>query len=110
MMPDKPLAYVPPSSMANQRYAVQVMPYAFGQYRLQLLDTARPDCLWPDLPSIVREACTYHAVTMAGRVAELIASADPEATMERWAAPYNCEGKGERIRLDNTPENGLTPP
>ena len=76
-------------------YTVVIWRYLQGQYRIQLW--RGPD----DPPEICRELCTYNQAK-ADEVADLLRDApDPEAWCEALARPWNCEGPGGRIRLDN---------
>lgn len=90
------------SECVNPRFTVLVRPYAFGQFRIQICDRAQPD---PHAPygcgSIVRELCTYRRETCSRVVFDISQSVDPPATARTYEQPWNCEGKGDRIRLDN---------
>lgn len=101
----KPLAEVLPDQMTSKNHTLIVMPYLFGQFRVQLTRLDRPDTFAPPgHGSIVRELCTYDP-HLAGHVVFLLRlSADPEASCEELAKPWNCEYPGGRIRLDAKPE------
>jgi hypothetical protein len=77
----------------------------YGQYRIQLTRTDRPDPYAPPgHGSIVRELCTYQSKTCLGVVMWLRLAADPEALCRTYETPWNCEAPGHgRIRLDNQP-------
>lgn len=78
---------------SNKAYSLAIRGYLWGQHRLQLMKG--------DDKHIVREACTYSS-SLAGNIAMALMEADdPEAYMESLAKPWNCEGNGLRIRLDN---------
>jgi hypothetical protein len=91
-------------SAVSPVHSVLVRPYAYGQYRIQLTRTDRPDYDAPEgHGSIVRELCTYNRAT-AYLIASAIATAEePEAYCFGLERPWNCEYTGGRIRLDNTP-------
>ncbi len=82
----------------NDRYEIFIVPYTFDQYRIQICDNT---ILVDDLPNIIREMCTYQETTKIKVVKDLIESEDPLITADTYAKPYNCEGRGGRIRLDN---------
>jgi hypothetical protein len=82
----------------NQDYRVVVREYLFGQWRLQLVSHSRHSTQWD---KIEREACTYHITTAIKVRDEISDAADPKGYMEGLATAYNCEGPGQRIRLDN---------
>ncbi len=82
----------------NERYEIFIVPYLLGQYRIQICDKTN---LVDGLPDIIREMCTYQEQTKTRVVKELVESEDPLIAAETYAKPYNCEGLGARIRLDN---------
>lgn len=95
----KPIAEFPRDRMGNRRYSLRVMPYLFGQFRLQLLDHER---LEPDTgqPSIAQELCTYKRDIYTMVSSAIIMAVDPLAYCLTLANKYNCDGPGGRIRLD----------
>lgn len=88
-----------PHLFVNKNYGALVVPHAFGQYRIKLLDMRKMSH-----DNIVREMCTYQDLTMFLAISALVAAEDPEQWCRSIARPWNCEepGKG-RIRLDNKP-------
>lgn len=90
----KPIIEVTPAGMKNPAYRVEVWPYMFGQFRIQLLNDASLD--------ILRECCTYESARCREVLVGLAQADDPPAYLETLATPHNCEGKGGRIRLDTT--------
>src|SRR5215203_4321209 len=77
----------------NKIHILIVRENLFKQFRLQLCKD--------DEYNIVREACAYHR-HIAVAVKDLILSSDdPEKKLGDFAKPYNCDGPGGRIRLDN---------
>jgi len=78
--------------MVNHDYTVEVEGYLLGQFRIHLLKKGL----------IVRDMCTYKTEKLSEAIVSLAASEDPEALVESWATPHNCESLGGRIRLDTT--------
>lgn len=94
-MMDNPIFKIPSAAMANGAYQIEVWPYAFGQYRIQLESSQ-------DRTEIVRECCTYNADKAIEVLKALKVSTDPEAYLRTLETPHNCEGENARIRLDTT--------
>lgn len=100
---DRPILSIAPEKMANSGFGVLVRPYLLGQFRIQLCSASRDSA--PGGRSylrIVRECCTYQPCRMAETVEALRTADDPEALLVALERPWNCEGAGKRIRLDNT--------
>lgn len=98
----KPLLAVPSDQMTSKTHTLIVMPFAYGQFRIQLTRLDRPDPFAPiGHGSIVREMCTYSPHTAGNIVLMLRLAADPEAYARELERPWNCEHPGGRIRLDN---------
>lgn len=87
------------------RYVILIHRFAYGQFRIQLCDTLKPDYGDEGAGQIVREMCTYDGGKAAEVLAELVTVDYPEKFCEAMATPWNCEYPGGRIRLDNTPES-----
>ena len=103
----KPVCIVPQGDMVNTQYSLEVWAYMFGQFRTKLYDHNKPDSMTPNGASVVRECCTYLPTTQAQITLDLSRSHDPEALLTALERPWNCEGKGGRIRLDNKPEDAI---
>jgi hypothetical protein len=78
--------------MKNHDYRIMLLPYLYGQYRIQLIKL--------EGDNIVRECCTYDCLKAVQAMTALRLSDKPEALMEEWATKDNCEAPGARIRLD----------
>lgn len=90
----------------NRRYTVLLRRYLARQLRIQVTDLDRPDNSAPaGHGSIVRELCTYRPDTAVAVILNLVTAIDPEEIAQRYARPWNCEGPGLRIRLDNRSED-----
>ncbi len=98
-----PLAAILDAGSPINGYRVRILPYNFGQFRIQLIDPRFPDIMSPGEGTIVREMCTYERSKANSVAVALMGARDPEEVAESYAQPYNCEGKGGRIRLDNVP-------
>lgn len=85
-----PIIYTEARDMINGEYHIEVQPYLFGQFRIQLVKGE----------NIVREACTYELLKCVQTVVNLRACEDPEGWMQDLATKENCKGEGGRIRLD----------
>lgn len=98
-----PFTEILPDQMASGRHSILIRPYAYGQLRIQLTRTDRPDGYAPPgHGSIVRELCTYEPRTAVRVVTLMRVAADPEAYCRTLETPHNCEAPGRgRIRLDN---------
>lgn len=96
------LSEVKPRLMASPNYRLLVWAYIAGQIRIQLWKAA-------DWNGAVRELCTYKPETARRVIADLMASKDPEAYCRSLENEYNCEGPGERIRLDQDSTTTLYP-
>lgn len=83
----------------NAYYWVIVRQYLLGQFRLQLIKWD----LFDVNGIIVRECCTYDRMTAVKTKDAICQAVDPEAYLQSLATEYNCEGPGQRIRLDNKP-------
>lgn len=93
------------SAMANPKYSVLVLPYLFGQFRIQITDTEIPDkYAVPGHGAILREMCTYNVDKMLDVVDSITNAADPLGLIKSLETPRNCEWPSGRIRLDNEPE------
>lgn len=101
---DKPLTEIRPAAMTNSNYKVEVWPYLLGQFRFKLVKIGAPS-LSHDDGEVVRELCTYKIPTMTKTLCDLMKSPDPEAYCEALVEPWNSEGPGDRIRLDNREED-----
>lgn len=90
---------IEPHLFKNQNYGILVAPYAFGQYRIKLLDMRKMSH-----DNIVREMCTYRDIAMFLAISAMTAHDDPEQWCRSVSRPWNTENpiKG-RIRLDNKP-------
>ena len=97
----RPVIEITFPEMTNKDYAVQVWPYLFGQFRIQLFQRSTPD----GEGGLVREMCTHQSETTVKISLDLKQSPDPEAFCESLARPWNCEGPGARIRLDSQPSD-----
>lgn len=99
------LYYVPSELMADKNHTILVRPFLLGQYRIQVTDLRRVD---PDAPpghgEIVRELCSYIAMTCMEAIETLAAAPDVVAAVDAMGRPWNQEGPGGRIRLDNEPK------
>ena len=102
-MADKPIKRIRPDKMKNSRYSVSVWPYLLGQFRIQLEDHQNVLMSPSGHGQIIRELCTYKKHTMELTVERLRLSDEPSA--ESLAFPWNCDGPGGRIRLDNRQED-----
>ncbi len=90
----------------NDRYGVLVYGYLFGQYRIQLTDRQRPEYGAPDgHGSIVQLLDTYDPLKLIMVVRAILNADDPLALCESKARPWNTNFVGDRIRLDNKPED-----
>lgn len=94
---ERPLWEVDGHPGSAQAYTIQVWPFLFGQFRIQL-------CANGD-PSPVRQLCTYKMATAIAVTAALAKSEDPEAYCRSLERPWNFEAPGGRIRLDEGPES-----
>jgi hypothetical protein len=104
---DKLLLDLRRGQLRSPRHSLLIRPFLFGQFRIQLTRVGNE--MVPGAPAgrgdIVRELCTYSR-TRASIVATALRDAeDPEQRAEEFANPWNCEGPGARIRLDNCPED-----
>lgn len=102
---DKPIKRIPPQEMKNPRYSIAVWAYLLGQYCIQIEDHSHPIYAPQGHGDIVRELCTYSKSRMELTVEAFRLSDDPIIYAESLANPWNCEGPGGRIRLDNRLED-----
>jgi hypothetical protein len=93
----KPLAQLP--CLVADGYRVEVWPYTFGQYRIMLIHGDNPHV---GGPNVIRQMCTYQRAVCTDICSDLLLAADPEQYCRQLEKPWNCEGPGGRIRLDNT--------
>jgi hypothetical protein len=96
----KPLMEIREPAMKAEGYSAQLWRYLLGKWHVMLLKRNRLG-----VPMIVRELCTYNRERALEEMVALMLSPDPEAHCELLAMPWNCEGNGGRIRLDNKPED-----
>lgn len=101
----KPIKRILPQEMKNPRYSIAVWAYMLGQYRIQLEDHHNPTYAPQGHGDIIRELCTYQKSRMELTVEAFRISEDPPAYAESLVKPWNCEGPGGRIRLDNKLED-----
>lgn len=96
---------------SHSHYTVVVRLYLFQQYRLQLCDSRQPDPYAPPMHgSIVQEMCTY-VERKAEAISDLLCMVkDPLALARAFAEPWNCDGPGQRIRLDSRPDRRFHKP
>jgi len=108
MIEDRLIANIGHELMAHNGYSVLIRPYLGGQYRIQLCGLYRsfPDDTYPEgHGDIIREMCTYESFTAGKVLAHLRKSKDPERFCRKLTKPWNCEGPGQRIRLDTKKED-----
>ena len=100
----RPLIDIPAGKLQSPRHGILVWPYLLGQYRIQLTRIDQRDPFAPaGHGGIVEQMCTYKPARAAEIVLALIVQDDPEAFVRSLARPWNCDGPGGRIRLDNEP-------
>ena len=92
------------TALRDRRRTILVRSFLAGQYRIQITDKTRPDAGAPEgHGEIVQELCTYRFGTLVDALGELRSADDAVVRARTWARPWNCEGEGGRIRLDNQP-------
>ena len=102
----EPIIKISCSLMENPKYSIEVFKYLLGQFRVQLIFEGQEDPFFC-CRGIVRQMCTYKHETLVTTIHNLRSSKDPEEYCEGLAKPWNCEGSGGRIRLDNTEDQLL---
>lgn len=97
---DKPLNIMPGR---NARYTVVVWCYLFGQLRIQVWDKEAREQQHRDWGGCRRELCTYDIGTCVQVSMALTLMRNPVVGAALFEFPWNHEGVGGRIRLDDPP-------
>ena len=90
--------------MTSRAHKTEVWRYLLGQHRIKLVRLGAPTASHHE-GEVVRELCTYRAATLDMTLDALQETANPEGYCEALERPWNCDGRGGRIRLDNRLED-----